>query len=491
MVSEFKGLNSVNFGNIAAENEKDHLIDYFLETNEYRKLINDSRNILVIGRKGSGKTAIYLALSKYLPKNVPDSMIEALTLEDYPWEIHKRIQDMGVPSEQSYINSWKYIIWTILAKKIVGYSEIGKYKLVDGNWWKSKINVNFRFIRQFLKINYGSIAPGISEILADATRNVRALQFDKLKVELGADNDKYTQLARSINVMCKELQERILAVASNKKSYYVLLDGLDLGWDGSKEMKFMLIGLIRAARSIVNEALEKKRRIHVVIFLRSDIYETLKFEDKNHLSQNLIELVWDEYRLREMVEKRIQFSSCGDWNDVFSGGEMAHRQQQLDYICKRTLLRPRDMIQFCIFSKEVAIKTYKSKIDNDSIYDAANPYSNYLRAEFDDECKTSLPQIASLFNVLKKIKVDKITYEELTNEIKAQKIDMSPEKAIEALIDLGVIGIYRKGGRSGGTEIVYRYQVPPWENMEPTQILRVHPGLKETLGLVEYRESRK
>ena len=143
---------------------------------------------------------------------------------------------------------------------------------------------------------------------------------------------------------------------SSDKEYYLLFDQLDIGWDFSDETKQLLIGLILAARDVVRAAEGAGKQVHVVVFLRSDIYEPLRFEDKNKISPSVVELRWNEQRLRELVSKRIDASANGTWEDVFTGDQMRSRVSQLSYIVKRTMLRPRDMIQFCVHAKTAAIE---------------------------------------------------------------------------------------------------------------------------------------
>jgi hypothetical protein len=51
-------LDEIHCGDPAAENEQDRLKQYFLETPEFKSTLNYDAN-LVIGRKGSGKSAIF------------------------------------------------------------------------------------------------------------------------------------------------------------------------------------------------------------------------------------------------------------------------------------------------------------------------------------------------------------------------------------------------------------------------------------------------
>lgn len=83
-------LDKLNFGHIAAEEESDALRNYFLETREYNELVTDDKKFIVIGRKGSGKSAIYVNLRDTFSKQ-EDAAVIALQLESYRWGIHRKI----------------------------------------------------------------------------------------------------------------------------------------------------------------------------------------------------------------------------------------------------------------------------------------------------------------------------------------------------------------------------------------------------------------
>src|SRR5262249_45139350 len=61
-------LASMNLGATAAENEMSELEDYYLETDEYRRAARGEAQ-LVAGRKGSGKTALFVKLRNNLRRN--------------------------------------------------------------------------------------------------------------------------------------------------------------------------------------------------------------------------------------------------------------------------------------------------------------------------------------------------------------------------------------------------------------------------------------
>lgn len=485
----YQGIGKVSFGHIAAEDEATELEQYFLETDEYSNVVKDKNKILVVGRKGGGKSAIFVALNDYLPKYNPNVEIEALDLQNYPWNTHKKIKDLGAPDEHAYINSWKYIVWVLLAKKLLAYSQPARYQLIDKEFWKQLFSANRRWLKRFLTQTYGSVSPSFIEVLADKARNIRSISVDKVKVDTDTTGTPSSRLSQSINIVNEEIKSRIFSVLPDNKDYYILFDQLDLGWDGGEETKRLLIGLILAARDIVRDAEKNNKQIHVVIFLRSDIYEELRFEDKNKLSPDVVNIRWDEGRLGELISKRITVSSGGSWADVFADAPMRNRQQPLNYIAKRTMLRPRDMIQFCTDALENAKQEEKEQIDNDCIYAAERPYSEYIRKEIQDETKSIEHNIDELFDVLRQIGTEIVSQDNFL-EICEEREITNPRAALQSLIDLSVLGVYQTGGIARGSRIVYRYSVESWMQLEASTRLRVHPGLKYALNVKESRSAR-
>jgi len=412
------------------------------------------------------------------PQEDDGAVVEALTLQEYPWEIHKRVRDTGLPAELAYVSSWKYIVWVLLAKKVLSFGEPARYRLVDPLFWRSIFNANIRYLRRFLRQNYGSIAPSFVELIADRARRIRSLKVKDF--ELGADEgeDPSQRLGRSINFLNLALQDHVLAILLRERRYYLLFDQLDLGWDGTEETKQLLIGLIIAARDVMRAAEKAGKRVRVVLFLRSDIYESLRFEDKNKLSPSVVELRWNERRLKQLVSKRIEVSANGTWEDVFADQCIMEGKPQLDYIVERTMLRPRDMIQFCVCARDAALRLGRDRVDSESIVEACRPYSDYMRREIQDECKASAVEVDGLLAVLQEIGQERFTKRQFAKACKSRGID-DRDSAMRQLLNLSVLGVCRSSSR-----VMYRYQATPWDRLDPTEELVVHPSLKYALGLV-------
>jgi hypothetical protein len=311
------------------------------------------------------------------------------------------------------------------------------------------------------------------------------LKIHDVEISTQPDENRFQKLSRSMNVVNKELSSRILNLLNSKNKYFILFDQLDLGWDNSEETKQLMIGLVLAARDIVRSAASQGKKLHIVMFVRSDIYETLRFEDKNKIAPDVVELRWDANRLKDLVSKRIEVSANGTWDHVFTGDSMRQQVSQLSYMSRRTMLRPRDMIQYCVFARDRAVEAKKLKIDRQSIYDGERPYADYMRKEIQDESRALPIRIDDLFNIIQEIHSNRIRRDEFLERCRAKGLDS--DQALKILIDLSVLGVYRAGGHEGGSTIVYKYQASPWESLEPSALLAVHPSFKHALSLIEAR----
>jgi len=118
-------IKNVNFGKLAAEREVDEgLKNYFLETGAFYRLRDGEKSIL-LGNRGSGKSAIVKMLSEYY-KQKGYIVIELLP-EDYSYEMLQksaRIKDEGEWIKASaYTAAWKYLIYIIAMKSYIKDSD--------------------------------------------------------------------------------------------------------------------------------------------------------------------------------------------------------------------------------------------------------------------------------------------------------------------------------------------------------------------------------
>ena len=216
---------------------------------------------------------------------------------------------------------------------------------------------------------YGTRDPELTQIFTPSKELKLKPNF---KIDLGLFSSEVSSEKVSIAdlpIIVQEvnlnLAEYVIYSLNPDHKYYVLFDQLDLGFDpANPDYNNRLIGLLLAARDINNMAKSQSRNLGVSIFLRDDIYNSLKFENKLTVGySNYIE--WDmrgKHTLKDwkdLMERRFQEvlretdEEVVSWDDVFDETQMmTGRQSEYNYITDRT-----------------------NKIDNKEIYSAKDEYS--------------------------------------------------------------------------------------------------------------------
>lgn len=452
------------------------------------------KKFLVLGRKGSGKTAIYRRL---LGKDDSTVLAEGYSFEDYPWHHHDLQAEVGVPEERRYVHSWKYLILMNLAKILLNKDN-------SQPWCDSSFEPIQR-LEAFVVDSYGSSDPDMATLFSPDQRiKVKgSIDFKLVKVE--GERVSMQDLPVHIQAVNRAMQECIVRSLNPSLKYYICFDQLDLGFS-IKDPTYSqrLVGLIIAAKDIFLAARESGKNLSPTVFLRDDIFHELQFEDKNKITENYASwITWNAsstaqsaLTLKRLMETRFtevvgQPDLPVIWEDVFeedSGSRMPGRQTKYQHICDRTFLRPRDMIKFC---NEVLVhfkngESSTDRFDNNCVHSAREGYSEYLLNEIDDEISKHVPAYREYLEIIKSIGQEKFelgTFQDIYKD-RFTEPGSSAIRAIEDLFTFSIISYLKPGGRGGGSEYVWRYK-DSRARFDPTvKSFRVHPGFKEALGLI-------
>jgi len=484
---ELKNVSS--FGEVAAE--EDDVLEYFIPTYAVEDIKNKDV-VLVLGRKGTGKTA----LVRYFTESESEVQSKALNLKSYPWTVHSRMRNSGSSEMEAYVSSWRYVI-AIQACLIVLRSDEGMRSAHAGE------------LRKFFDKNYGGVEFDLASVM-----QVQKVSFHDIKFEptvlgnkLGSVSFKKTDenarfgieldavsdaLLSELEIVCHKIQTQLIQMH---------FDELDLGLSSLGETdKQMLTGLVLAARYVRKQTKDAALSIAPVVYLRTDLWSELAFSDKNKISETqTISLAWNRESLLSVVNMRIRKQLDADltWSDISEPDVMRGTQKKWDHILARTFLRPRDVIRFLNTilieaKKRWALEEKESgKVEylfsNDDVSAARDSYSGYLKAELDDEI---MPHWQRWWDTaVQSIKaLGKITFEKRKFIAEYQKRagldDLSAEVAIETLFKFSVVG-YRQPLGGGGSAWTFRHidQGAVWDSA--VERFKIHQGLKEEAKLRE------
>lgn len=385
-----------------AEEEKEALMNYFIEIEAYKKAISRSLSVFV-GRKGSGKSALFIKLENDLER---DSINYNVILKPDSDELLENVELSSLYQSEVAKRSFFYTIWKfiILSKLLLSIEskiqQRGHHALAP----EEEQLLEFRSKqRELLALNFFGAIRSIHETLKGKSLvNNPAILDDLYKSYL-------TELMQ------------ILRQYFKKKKYYViniLADNLDKSWDSRNDLTIqsdMILGLLeysdKISRELAGKEQDKQLKTNTIVMLRKDIYDYIlkRTREPDKLTIRAYEINWEQHEnlLKRLVEERFKYilniSSADEvgavWKKYF---EFSKEKHPFDLIKKLAMARPRDIIY--IFSKlfESAVNNGHSKVLNDDLNYAIEAYTIFLHNNMIAEIKAEFPKIEDLLQQLQK-----------------------------------------------------------------------------------------
>jgi hypothetical protein len=469
-----------SFGDVAAED--DAVLDYFLTTDAVARIQN-GEIFLVLGRKGSGKTA----LVRHFAEGRGNGISRSLNLGGYPWAIHAQRIDRGSSDVEAYVSSWRYLIAVQLAALALARAPRAS-------------DESAKAIRHFLADNYGD-ALDLDDVLRPSKLRLSSMSFEpqifgcklggialdrgKGDLKLGVELDALSDL-----LLASTLK---LARAAGVPSLMLHFDELDQGISMlNEERARMLAGLVLAARSVRQACRDGAVPLLPVIYLRTDLWDKVSFSDKNKINESMaLRLEWDPDSLLDLVTARVRakLGRGASWDSITTPDTLRGSYTKWNYILGRTFLRPRDVIKFL----NSALKQARAReeepllLGNQDVVNARESYSAYLKSELDDEIMAHWPQWDEALQACSAISTMTFQREEFAEEYEERRSKhntVGTDEALEMLYRFSVIGYERRSGY-GGSSWAFQYTNPEagWDSRATR--FKVHQGLKEFAKLRE------
>lgn len=483
-------LNLLTFGSPAAERDINQgLKDYFVESNSFEYIYNGNKYIL-LGNRGSGKSAIFKIISER--ENENGNIIIELSPEDYSYEILNDIlksEKEGSWNKQgAYSAAWKYLIYILIMKEITK------------NGSKLKIGSSSR-VYSYLRDNHIGQQNNPIAVLISYLKRIEGFKVGKYEASMKTKELSRLYKLEEINNLIPDIIELL-----KKKRITVLVDELDKGWDASENAKNFVVGLFNAAVSMN----EQSPNLRVLVSLRKELYDNIPtlYEDAQKV-RDVIEVInWSEDSLKELITNRIKYvykdlknlSIDEIWNSIFSDSIDYRNAKSFNYMIDRTLLRPREIIQFCADSVEIAKKTKNFPINYFEISQAEANYSEQRTKDISAEYKFQYPGFNKIFEIfrgksytLEKDELENICLAVSLGEYKVPDVakwvlEQEPEYIIDAFWRVGFLKAQAVGKVKGTLRSGSRYasynQLPNL-NLRNIQRFHVHPMFRTYLGMKE------
>jgi len=484
MLSDIK---KVSFGKLAAEREVDEgLKKYFLETGAFMRL-RDGEKSMLLGNRGSGKSAIIKMLSEYYRQK--NNLVVELLPEDYSYEMLKKSsldkKEGKWSIASSYTAAWKYLIYVVAMKM---------YMKDNDTIVKSHANRIYTFIRKYHK---GYEKQNNWEIFVNYLKRIEGIKIGPYEASIQTKQLHELFKLEEINNLLPSLKD-----LSNRKPIVFLIDELDKGWDASDEAKAFVGGLFQASITIN----QLSSNFRVIISLRRELYDNIPLLYEDYQKYNdMFELIeWSKDSLFKLITKRIAFSlpqtsqksDIDRWNSVFS--DQIQGDKTYDYIIDRTLNRPRELIQFCIDSRNRSVEIRSDKIDINAIVSSEIKYSDKRTKDIAMEYKFQFPNLLSIFELfrgknccLKRSQLEELFAKVLIGDIKLKDCEswinnQSEEYLINVLWQVGFLKIYTTCYIDGKLcEGYYGIHEINQSNIGTIEEFMIHPMFRMYLGITD------
>ncbi len=427
--NKFKFRRNENIGNEGAEQDSEFLFECFVDTGDLDILRNtENPKCIVVGRTGAGKTALLLQLRE-AEENVvwlePDHLALSYLSNS---TILKYLEDLGVKLDIFYRLLWRHILSVELIKI--------KYNIRTEKDQKNFLN---RITRLFFgdkkkqdALNYliewgekfwEDTEYRIHEVTEKLENDIKAAVGTKAKFlearvsgnDKISSEDRYEIVHRAQDVINRVQIRKLSRVndilandifSDQYPKFFIVIDRLDESWV-EDTLRYRLI------RSLIEclKDLQKFRSVKIIIALRQDLLYRVFRETRDSGFQEekyqplILRIKWDANQLIEILNKRLnslvqrQYTKEPiSWKDLFP--KSIGKEDTKTYIVKRTMYRPRDIIQFTNLSIEMAVD--RPAITATIIREAEGHYSTLRFRSLGDEWFADYPNLLKVSDILKR-----------------------------------------------------------------------------------------
>lgn len=458
-------IKDVDFGDI------DGLYDPNLEKNFMDFGFSDSiinKNIyFVLGRKGTGKSALYSYIYKKQGEN--GYLVSNLSFKNFPFEKFLELTDDNFSKPNQYQSIWRNIILSEFAKQII----TNELNPIEEVFKELKTYVDFVFGTDLIDLH--------KKVTKNAEKKGREIGFSRnaFNFKGSSESTKERELVESFQNISR-INERLELLISNylkingNQQYIVQFDQLDDNYNVYIDNQPYFQSLISLFKTIydINQTFRSQGiKAKSVAYLRSDIFYSINAFDsesarwdqfKMNLNWAIINRSdWMRPNLREIINRRIENSIIIEGNkepfnvifdsDLLKLEENGKQIKPFKYMVHRSFHRPRDIIQFCI-------KIQQQVNESNSYYfrtikDAEKEYSLWLLSELENEISPKIKHTEDLYELLRLMGQGNYSMADFRNRYSkfSSKINIDSEVLLKFLYSLGII--FNVNPRKGFTEV--------------------------------------
>jgi hypothetical protein len=435
-------LEEVSFFASAAENELKDLAEYYIQTDAYQRASRGEVR-LVVGRKGSGKTAVFAQVRDQVRRSrqniVLDLMPEGYKLRKFKETV---LASLGEGSQEHVLTAfWEYLLLLEICHKILEKDR-------KAHTYDRRLVEPYQRLRQLYEtdeyVSEGDFSERMTVLLGRIAEDYEVMVA---RDSNAIPQAKVTELLYKHDVAA--LRDAVCEYLRFKAELRLLFDNIDKGWPthGLQASDLRIIrALLEATRKLEQHLLRKGIVCRTLVFLRNDVFERLVDETPDRGKEARAGLDWtDADMLRELVRRRLVFSGMPDepfdqlWRQIFISHVDGEETSQ--YLIDRCLMRPRGLIDLLNHCKSFAVNLRHEKVLAGDIEKGLRAFSNDLLIDVGYEIRDVMPTAGDVLYAF----IDaptRLTEEQLGERLGEASIEESERQAvIELLLWYGVLGL--------------------------------------------------
>ena len=432
-------LEDIDLGASTAENEA-NLDVYFVPTAQYKRA-ERATGAVVVGRKGSGKTAIFQGLLSNASKDKRNLVIELAPSSHNLSELRERLLSVMTAGvfDHTMVAFWQYIVYTEILLKL------REIRLPAS---KNSLTLQDEIRRLEDRFNLGP-AMVAGDFTSRLDIAINAVIGGMKALPPGSDAKPLLTNILFENQI-PALRDFIVTLSAPIDGIFLFFDNLDKGWPSFGIEAFD----IRTIRHLI-ETLTRLRRdmgkkdidIKHVVFLRSDVYDLLVEHTSDREKYNPIPIDWsDPEQLRRVIYDRIGASVAAEKLELALASAnpcLQDGQYALDILMDASMMRPRFLIDLCENMLTFAINRKHGAVLQNDLEDALKVHSRYLVNNFGFEIR-DVSHIPADFVRRFKGKTNLLTKDEviaLMDVAGQQKSEAVINQDIQVLVASGFLGV--------------------------------------------------
>jgi hypothetical protein len=296
-------LERLNLGASSAENELRELGNYYLETDEFRRVFKGEIRV-VTGRKGAGKTALFVQVRDRLRSDRGKVVLDLKPEGFQLLKLKERVLDYLEEGTKTHTITafWEYLLLLETCHKILSQDEVlhmrngqlyEPYRRLADAYETDDFVSEGDFAERMLKLTQ-RIADDFEASGGISTR------------DQSLSSGQVTELLHKHDV--GKLRRQVMEYLEFKDSLWILFDNLDKGWPPhgvTAEDVLTLRCLIEALENIERQLDRRDVEAHGTVFIRNDVYELLVENTADRGKVPQVGLDWtDGNLLRELLRRR-------------------------------------------------------------------------------------------------------------------------------------------------------------------------------------------